>query len=50
VNPLPGGKRLRFANAAEDRDAKGWLSLYGGPPSRKPPLFHAPPGAVVISP
>ena len=27
VNPLPGGKRLRFANAAEDRDAKGWLSL-----------------------
>lgn len=27
VNPMPGGKRLRFANAAEDRDAKGWLSL-----------------------
>ena len=27
VNPLPGGKRLRFANAAEDRDAPGWLSL-----------------------
>ena len=27
VNPMPGGKRLRFANATEDRDAKGWLSL-----------------------
>jgi len=27
VNPMTGGKRLRFANAAEDRDAKGWLSL-----------------------
>ena len=27
VNPMPGGKRLRFANAAEDRDGKGWLSL-----------------------
>lgn len=27
LNPMPGGKRLRFANAAEDRDAKGWLSL-----------------------
>ena len=27
VNPMPGGKRLRFANAAENRDAKGWLSL-----------------------
>ena len=27
VNPMPGGKRLRFANAAEDCDAKGWLSL-----------------------
>ena len=26
-NPMSGGKRLRFANAAEDRDAKGWLSL-----------------------
>jgi len=24
---MAGGKRLRFANAAEDRDAKGWLSL-----------------------
>ena len=27
VNPMPGGKRLRFADAAEDRDAKGRLSL-----------------------
>ena len=27
VNPMAGGKRVRFANAAEDRDAKGWLSL-----------------------
>ncbi len=27
VNPMSGGKRLRFANAAEDRDAEGWLSL-----------------------
>lgn len=27
VNPMPGGKRLRFANAAEERDAKDWLSL-----------------------
>ncbi len=27
VNPMAGGKRLRFANAAEDQDAKGWLSL-----------------------
>ncbi len=27
VNPMSGGKRLRFANAAEDRDAKGWLSV-----------------------
>ena len=23
LNPVSGGKRLRFANAAEDRDAKG---------------------------
>jgi hypothetical protein len=27
VNPLPGGKPLRFANADQDRDAKGWLSI-----------------------
>jgi hypothetical protein len=27
VNPMRGGKRLRFANAGEDRDAQGWLSL-----------------------
>jgi hypothetical protein len=27
VNPLPGGKPLRFANAEQDRDAQGWLSL-----------------------
>ena len=27
LNPMTGGKRLRFANAAEARDAKGWLSL-----------------------
>ena len=27
ANPMPGGKRLRFANAAEERDAKGWMSL-----------------------
>lgn len=27
VNPMTGGKRLRFANAEEDRDASGWLSL-----------------------
>lgn len=27
VNPLPIGKPLRFANAEQDRDAAGWLSL-----------------------
>jgi len=27
VNPMAGGKRLRFANAGEGRDASGWLSL-----------------------
>ena len=27
VNPLPGGKPLRFANAEQDRDVKGWLSV-----------------------
>ncbi len=27
VNPMSSGKRLRFANAAEDRDGKGWLNL-----------------------
>jgi hypothetical protein len=27
INPMPGGKRLRFANAAENRTAEGWLSL-----------------------
>jgi hypothetical protein len=27
INPLPGGKPLRFANAEQDRDAQGWLSL-----------------------
>lgn len=27
LNPLPGGKPLRFANADQDRDAKGWLSI-----------------------
>ncbi|MDB6175704.1 MAG: hypothetical protein JWL59_5015 [Chthoniobacteraceae bacterium] len=27
INPLPGGKPLRFANAEQERDAPGWLSL-----------------------
>ena len=27
VNPMTGGKPLRFANAAQDKDAKDWLSL-----------------------
>ncbi|SFI40045.1 protein of unknown function [Planctomicrobium piriforme] len=27
VNPLPQGKPLRFANAAQDADAAGWLTL-----------------------
>jgi hypothetical protein len=27
VNPLPGGKPLRFANAEQDRDVNGWLSV-----------------------
>jgi hypothetical protein len=27
VNPLPNGKPLRFANADQDRDAPGWLSV-----------------------
>jgi hypothetical protein len=27
VNPLPGGKPLRFANQTQDADAAGWLSL-----------------------
>ncbi len=27
INPLPGGKQLRFANAQQDQDAAGWLSL-----------------------
>lgn len=27
VNPLPGGKPLRFANASQDKHAVGWLSL-----------------------
>jgi hypothetical protein len=27
VNPLPNGKALRFANATQDADAEGWLSL-----------------------
>lgn len=27
INPLPNGKPLRFANAEQDRDAPGWLSL-----------------------
>ena len=26
-NPLPQGKPLRFANATQDADAPGWLSL-----------------------
>jgi Domain of unknown function (DUF4832) len=27
VNPMPGGKPLRFANADQDRHAAGWLSV-----------------------
>lgn len=27
IQPLPKGKTLKFANAEQDRDAKGWLSL-----------------------
>jgi hypothetical protein len=27
ANPLPSGKSLRFANADQDRDAAGWLSV-----------------------
>ncbi|MFO0939924.1 MAG: DUF4832 domain-containing protein [Pirellulales bacterium] len=27
VNPLKNGKHLRFANASQDRDADGWLSI-----------------------
>jgi hypothetical protein len=27
TNPLPGGKPLRFANAEQDRDKAGWLTL-----------------------
>jgi hypothetical protein len=27
VSPLPGGKPLRFANAAQDRDLAGWLTV-----------------------
>ena len=27
VNPLPGGRPLRFANASQDADATGWLTL-----------------------
>lgn len=27
VNPLPGGKALRFANAEQDRGRDGWLTL-----------------------
>ncbi len=27
VNPMPNGKPLRFANADQDRDAPGWLSV-----------------------
>jgi hypothetical protein len=27
VNPMPHGKPLRFANADQDRDAAGWLSV-----------------------
>ena len=27
INPLPGGKPLRFANAEQDRNVKGWLSV-----------------------
>jgi hypothetical protein len=26
-NPMPGGKPLRFANQAQDRDREGWLTL-----------------------
>ncbi len=27
INPMPGGKSIRFANAEQDRDAPGWLSI-----------------------
>jgi hypothetical protein len=27
INPLPNGKPLKFANADQDADAKGWLTL-----------------------
>ncbi len=27
ANPLPKGAPLRFANATQDRDVPGWLSL-----------------------
>jgi hypothetical protein len=27
INPLPNGKPLKFANADQDADATGWLSL-----------------------
>jgi hypothetical protein len=27
VNPLPKGKPLKFANADQDTDAEGWLTL-----------------------
>jgi hypothetical protein len=27
ANPLPKGKPLRFANADQDADAAGWLTL-----------------------
>jgi hypothetical protein len=27
VNPLPGGMPLRFANAGQDADRAGWLTL-----------------------
>lgn len=26
-NPMPGGHPLRFANEAQDKDIKGWLTL-----------------------
>jgi hypothetical protein len=31
VNPLPGGKPLRFANATQDQHAPGWLTLGPNP-------------------
>jgi len=27
INPLPNGKPLKFANAEQDADAPGWLTL-----------------------